>query len=168
MFLTAFAPRRAWPAAVAPRVRWWPRAAGNKPSFEVSFLVASAHRDVNLVLGDDRPLPALQSDVDQLLSRFSTHLEVLLRIVDVSAETNARFARMRRLGQLPRPLGHLESRIHLVLAAESVQELLAHVRDEGACLAGPRRPRGWWSFAHRFPLSPVDVRWARDREEAHV
>ncbi|MFE6412220.1 hypothetical protein ACFVOR_35400 [Streptomyces sp. NPDC057837] len=167
MILTAFAPRRARPAAAA-RVWWRPRTADNEPSLEASSLVARAHRDVNLVLGDDRPLPDLQSDVDQLLSRFSTHLEVLLRIVDVSAETNTRFARMRRLGQLPRPVGHVESRIHLVLAAESVQELLAHVRAEGACPAGPRRPRGWWSFAHRFPLSPVDGRWARDREEAHV
>jgi hypothetical protein len=170
MILTTFAPRRVRPAAVAPYSWWWPRTAGKEPVLDAGSLVVNAERDVQLVLGDDRPLPALQSDVDQLLIRFSDQLEGLLRLraVGVGAEADVRFGRARRLGRLPRPFGHMESRIHLVMAAESVQDLLAHVRAEGARPAELWRPRGWWSLAHRFPLPPVDARWARDREVAHV
>lgn len=169
MSLTAFAPRRARPAVEVPYLWWGPRMADKDASLEVSSLVAGAHRDVHLVLGDDRPLPALQADVDQLLVSFAVHLESLLRIVDVRAETTSRIARMQLLGRLPRPLGHMESRIRLVMAAECVQDVLAHLRPEGAPRARPE-PRRWrWRLlARRLSRPAVNSRWARDREEAHV
>lgn len=42
MILTAFAPRRARPAAAA-RVWWCPRTAGSEPSLEASSLAAGTH-----------------------------------------------------------------------------------------------------------------------------
>ncbi|MGW6145499.1 hypothetical protein [Streptomyces sp. NPDC055140] len=167
MTLTTSAPRRARPATVA-YSWWWTRTAGKESVLNARSLVINAERDVHLVLGDDRPLPAQQSEVDQLLIRFSDHLEGLLRAVSADAEADVRFSRARRVGRLPRPLGHMESRIHLVMAAESVQDLLVHVRSEGARPAKLRMPRGWWPLAHRFPLPPADARWARSREVAHV
>ncbi|NUQ95071.1 MAG: hypothetical protein HOY79_00420 [Streptomyces sp.] len=167
MIRTVFSlPRRARRAEAAPRTWRRPRTMGEEIALEAGSQVAEAERDVLLVLGDDGPLPALQSEVDRLLTRFSLHLEGLVRALDAGSGSAAGVDRARRLGRLPPPRGHMESRIHLVMAAESAQELLARIATEG--VAASPRPRIWRPPGVRAPRQPAEAHWARDREEAHV
>ncbi|MEU6290268.1 hypothetical protein [Streptomyces sp. NPDC046988] len=167
MIRTVFSlPRRARRAEGAPRT--WRRlhTMGREIVLEAGSRVADAERDVLLVQGDDGPLPALQSDDDRLLIRFSFHLEGLVRALDAGSGSAVGFDRARRLGRLPPPLGYLDSRLHPVMAAESTQELLARIAPEG--VAASLRPRVWGPPGVRAPHQPSEALWAPDREEAHV
>ncbi|MER0477288.1 DUF6415 family natural product biosynthesis protein [Streptomyces sp. Edi2] len=165
MIRTVLSPRRVRRAVVAPCLWWGPRTAGKRLPLEASSFAVSAERDVHLVLGDDALLPVGQTDVDQLLVRFSSHLQDLVRAIGTDSQTSAGLGRARQLARPPWPPGYMESRIHLVMAAESVQELLAHVRADSA---EPRRLRSRALSVHPIPLPPADARWASHREETHV
>ncbi|MFD7615549.1 DUF6415 family natural product biosynthesis protein [Streptomyces sp. NPDC059802] len=171
MIRTFLSPRRVRRAAVAPCLWRRPRLSGSGLRPKAGAAVLNAEGDVRLVLGDHAPLPALQSEVDELLVRFSHHLkelEDLVRAIGASPQTAVGLGRARRLGKLPRPCGHMESRIHLVMVAESVQELLAQVRAEDAAPKGVRRLSSRHPPAHPIPRPPVVARWTPDREDSHV
>ncbi|MFG2683863.1 ATP-binding protein [Streptomyces sp. NPDC048392] len=90
--------------------------------------------------------------VDPLLIRFSPHLKGFVRALESGSGSAAGVDHARRLGRLPPPHGYLESRVHLVMVAESAQELLARIAAEGAT-AGPR-PHVWWPPGVRAPVNP--------------
>ncbi|WP_433855239.1 hypothetical protein [Streptomyces kronopolitis] len=102
----------------------------------------SAAETVALVLVDSVPLPASQTDVDDLVERLQTHIVELtgLLVPDglecASAKLRRSLVQADELRRRERPSDFVGSRIHLVHLAESAQGLLVQAATDERALAG--------------------------------
>lgn len=116
-----------------------PGTATVEPSPQRSPVVAAAET-VRLVLGEDSPLPASATDVDDLTRLLRCHIA---QLGTRTARKNPAVLRARRLCSDSVPEGHLPNRIFLVRLAEATQELIAQVERGGPEPMRPERRRCW-------------------------
>ncbi|MFI7095404.1 DUF6415 family natural product biosynthesis protein [Streptomyces lydicus] len=121
----------------------------------------SAAETVALVLIDSVPLPASQTDVDDLVERLRTHIVALTGLLvrdgleGASAKLRRSLVQADELRRREKPPDCVGSRIHLVRLAESVQGLLVQAATDERALAGPAIDR-----PSRLDRSGVTSRWA--------
>ncbi|MFF2941212.1 DUF6415 family natural product biosynthesis protein [Streptomyces niveus] len=101
----------------------------------------AAAETVELVLGEDSPLPESASDVEQLALRLRGHIS---QLGFVAPPESSALRGAQLLGSASVPDGYMPSRVYLVKLAEATQALIAVVQAHGFTPVRQPRRRRWW------------------------
>ncbi|MFE0680647.1 hypothetical protein ACFW17_07560 [Streptomyces sp. NPDC058961] len=97
---------------------------------------AAAAETVELVLGDDSPLPDRPGDVEALVRRLRGHI---LQLGVVVPPREPALVHAQQLGSRCVPEAHVASRVYLVKLAEATKELVS-VAQTGCRVSGAEQP----------------------------